>query len=51
MTRRAKTGFDKFFTGQMKSPSLAKSYREARTEVGAIDDMVRALDADGSRPV
>lgn len=45
MTRRAKTGFDKFFDGQMKSPSLAKSYREARTEVDAIDNMVRALDA------
>jgi ribosome-binding protein aMBF1 (putative translation factor) len=45
MARRTKTGFDKFFDGQMKSPSLAKSYGEARTEVDAIDNMVRALDA------
>jgi hypothetical protein len=45
MTRRAKTGFEKFFDGQIKSPSLAKKYAEARSEVDAIDTMVRALDA------
>lgn len=45
MTRRTKTGFDKFFDGQMKAPSLAKNYRETRAEVDAIDNMVRALDA------
>jgi ribosome-binding protein aMBF1 (putative translation factor) len=45
MARRTKTGFDKFFDAQMKSPTLAKSYADARTEVDAIDRMVRALDS------
>jgi ribosome-binding protein aMBF1 (putative translation factor) len=45
MARSAKTGVDKFFDEQMKSSSFAKSYTEARTEVDAIDRMVRALDA------
>jgi ribosome-binding protein aMBF1 (putative translation factor) len=47
MPRRTqkKTGFDKFLDEQMKSPSFAKSYAEARAEVDAIDAMVRALDA------
>jgi len=44
-SRRAKTGFDKFFDEQTKSSSFAKSYAEARAEVEAIDKMVRALDA------
>jgi DNA-binding phage protein len=43
MPRRSKTGFDKFFDAQMKSPSFAKSYAEARAEVDAIDGLVRAL--------
>jgi len=45
MPRRAKTGFDKYFDEQLKSPSFAKRYGEARAEVDAIDKMVRALDA------
>jgi len=45
MPRRTRTGFDKFFDGQMKSPSFARSYAEVRAEVDAIDKMVRALDA------
>ena len=44
-TTKTKTGFDKFFDEQMKSPSFAKNYAEARAEVDAIDNMVRALDA------
>ncbi|MGH7269821.1 MAG: helix-turn-helix domain-containing protein [Polyangiaceae bacterium] len=44
MPRRTKTGFDKFLDQQVKSPSFAKSYAEARSEVDAIDVMVRALD-------
>ena len=43
--RTKKTGFDKFFDAQMKSPSFAKSYGEARAEVNTIDGLVRALDA------
>jgi ribosome-binding protein aMBF1 (putative translation factor) len=45
MARHTRTGFDKFFDGQIKSPTLAKSYVEARTEVDAIDKLVHALDA------
>jgi len=41
----AKTGFDKFFDEQKKSPSFARSYAEALAEVNAIDKIVRALDA------
>jgi len=41
---KTKTGFDKFFDEQLKSPSFAKDYAEARGEVDAIDNMVRALD-------
>jgi len=43
--RTKKTRLDKFFDEQMKSPSFAKDYAEARAEVDAIDAMVRALDA------
>lgn len=43
--RVRKTGFDRFFNEQMKSPSLAKAYARARAEVDAIDAMIRALDA------
>src|ERR1700685_1534190 len=45
MPRRKKTGFDKFFDEQMASPSFAKGYAKTRAEVGAIDGMVRALNA------
>ena len=44
MAARKKTGFDKFFDQQMKSASFAKSYREAKAEVDAIDKIVHALD-------
>lgn len=46
---KTKTGFDKLFDEQMKSASFAKSYAEARAEVDAIDNMVRALDAARER--
>jgi ribosome-binding protein aMBF1 (putative translation factor) len=42
---KKKVGFDRFFDEQIKSPSFAKSYGQARAEVDAIDGMVRALDA------
>ncbi len=45
MHRRVKTGFDKFFDDQAKSPSFTKEYAKARAEVDAIDGIVRALDA------
>ncbi len=40
----SKTGFDKFFDGQMKKPSFVKGYKKARAEIGAVDRLVRALD-------
>jgi DNA-binding phage protein len=39
-----KTGFDKFVTKQMKRPRFAAEYARARAEIGAIDDLIRALD-------
>jgi ribosome-binding protein aMBF1 (putative translation factor) len=45
MGTRRKTGFDTILDQQLESPSFAKSYQEARTEVDVIDEIVRALDA------
>jgi DNA-binding phage protein len=44
MPRRQKTGFDKFFDEQMKSPSFRKGYIEARAEIDSVDRAIRALD-------
>jgi ribosome-binding protein aMBF1 (putative translation factor) len=44
MPRTTKTGFDKFFDEQMTQPSFAKDYKQARAEIDAIDQIVRALD-------
>ena len=45
MARRAtKTGFDRFVDEQMRSPSFAKAYEEARAEVDAVDRIVREID-------
>jgi ribosome-binding protein aMBF1 (putative translation factor) len=45
MPRTTKTGFDKFFDEQTAQPAFAKDYKQARTEVDAIDQIVRALDS------
>jgi len=45
MATRKKTGFDKFFDGQVRDPTFAKGYAKARAEVDAVDRLVRALDA------
>ena len=45
MTEKRKTGFDKFFDAQMKSPSVSKEYAKARAEIDAIDTFMRTLDA------
>ena len=42
---RRKTGFDKFFDEQMKSPGFAAGYAEARATIDATDHLVRALDS------
>lgn len=44
MSTRPKTGFDRLFEAQMRSPEFAASYREARAEIDAVDQIVRALD-------
>ncbi len=44
MPRTRKTGFDKFLDEQMARPSFAKDYQQARAEIDAIDQIVRALD-------
>jgi DNA-binding phage protein len=44
MPRRVKTGFDKFFDEQMKEPGFASGYAQAREEIDAIDQIIRALD-------
>jgi len=40
----AKTGFDKWVGKKMKQPSFAESYRAARKQIDAVDQLVRALD-------
>jgi ribosome-binding protein aMBF1 (putative translation factor) len=44
MPRTIKTGFDKFFDAQTAEPSFAEDYKQARAEIDAIDQIVRALD-------
>ncbi len=45
MARRAKTGFDRYFEGQLQDAEFAREYESARQEIDAIDAFVRALDA------
>jgi ribosome-binding protein aMBF1 (putative translation factor) len=42
--RAAKSVFDKFVDSQMRDPSFARGYTRARSEVDAVDRIVRALD-------
>ena len=42
--RMPKTGFDKFFAGQMSKRSFAKKYASARTQIDAVDRIIRTLD-------
>ena len=44
MPSRTKTGFDKFFNEQLKSPSFARAYAQSRAQVDAVDELVRRLD-------
>lgn len=44
MTRKTKTGFDKYFDEQAKKLSFARSYEASRAEIDAIDRIVRELD-------
>ncbi len=44
MARKTKTGFDRYFDERMKEPAFAAEYAGARTEIDAIDALIRALD-------
>jgi DNA-binding phage protein len=44
MARRTKTGFDRYFDERMRDPSFAAEYTQARTEIDALDGLIRALD-------
>lgn len=44
MVHQRKTGFDKFFDEQMEDPRFARGYAQARAEIDAIDQIIRALD-------
>lgn len=39
-----KTGFDDYFDERMKNPDFAVEYNNARAEIDATDELVRALD-------
>jgi DNA-binding phage protein len=44
MSRRAKTGFDRYFDDRMKNREFAGEYVAARREIDTIDGLVQALD-------
>lgn len=44
MSRRPKTGFDRYFSARMKEREFATEYETARREIDTIDELVRALD-------
>jgi DNA-binding phage protein len=41
---KARTGAERYFDQRMKDPAYAAAYRRARTQVDAIDELIRALD-------
>jgi DNA-binding phage protein len=41
---RAKTGFDKYVQGRMKTPDFASAYTDARAEIDEIDRLMRQID-------
>ena len=44
MSRRPKTGFDRYFDAQMNNREFADAYVAARREIDTVDGIVRALD-------
>lgn len=44
MSRRPKTGFDRYFDARMKDREFAEEYVAARREIDTVDGLVRALD-------
>ena len=45
MSKRRKTGAERFFGEKMRDPAFADAYREARSEIDATDQIMRQLDA------
>ena len=45
MSRREKTAFDLDFETKMRDPEFRRAYQRARTQIDAIDQLVRDLDA------
>jgi len=45
----ARTRFERRFQERMSDPEFATAYREARTEIDAVDAVVRELDAERQR--
>ncbi len=41
---KARSGAERYFDQRMKDPACAAAYRRARTQVDAIDGLIRALD-------
>ncbi len=41
---RTKTGFDKYVRARMRDPEFAFAYKEARSEIDAIDRLMRRID-------
>jgi len=46
---RAKTGFDKYVRARMQDPGFASAYEEARSEIDAIDHLMRRIDLARAR--
>lgn len=44
MSRRPKTGFDRYFDARMKDGEFSEDYVAARREIDTVDKLVRALD-------
>ncbi|HMR75099.1 MAG TPA: helix-turn-helix transcriptional regulator [Polyangiaceae bacterium] len=44
-SKRKKTGFDKFFDERMRDAKFREGYEKVRSEIDAVDALVRALDA------
>jgi DNA-binding phage protein len=44
MSSRKKTGAERFFEKQMSDPEFAAAYEQARSEIDATDQIIRALD-------
>ena len=44
MSRRPKTGFDRYFATRMKDRDFSQAYLAARRQIDTVDGLVRALD-------